>query len=342
MLAVRRGRAAKRFRALSSVVKMSDAKSALAIRGDVAPLTLSGLQENLLDAFLAGRSPHTRAAYQRDLADFAHFVGVTDAEDAARRLLATPQGDANGIALAYRANLIERKLAPATTNRRLSALRSLVRLGNTLGLISWQLTIDNVRSELYRDTRGPGRDAVKAMTKIAAARGGMKGLRDAAILRLLHDLGLRRGEVVALDLADLDTSAGTLAVLGKGRSQKETVTVPLPTLRVLKAWVARRGAAAGPLFRSLDPAGKGDGRLTGAAVYQIVRGLGAKIGVKARPHGFRHTAITEVLDRSGGDIRKAQKFSRHRDVRVLERYDDSRVDLAGQAAASIATDDDES
>lgn len=320
---------------------MSDSKDVLAVRADVAPLALSKVQERLIDAFLAGRSANTRAAYARDLEDFAQFVGVADVETAGRRLLATPHGDANGVALAYRAHMVERTLAPATINRRLSALRSLVTLGNTLGLISWKLQIDNVRSELYRDTRGPGRDAVKAMTKIAAARGGMKGLRDAAILRLLHDLGLRRGEVVGLDLADLDTTAGTLAVLGKGRAQKEAVTVPSQTLRVLKAWVARRGTVPGPLFRSLDPAGKGDGRLTGHAVYQIVHALGVKIGVKAHPHGFRHVAITGVLDRSGGDIRAAQKFSRHKDVRVLERYDDSREDLAGRMAALIATDDDE-
>lgn len=315
-------------------------ETAIAVRDGVLPLPLTRIQERLLDAFLAGRSARTQAAYQRDVQDFARFVGVADPEEAARRLVATPHGDANGLALAYRADLIGRKLAPATVNRRLSALRSLVRLGNQLGLIAWQLQVDNVRSELYRDTRGPGRTAVKAMTRVAASRGGMKGLRDAAILRLLHDLGLRRGEVVALDLADLDTTAGTLAVLGKGRTQKELVTVPPATLAVLTTWVARRGGAPGPLFRSLDPAGKGSGRLTGTAVYQIVRALGDVVGVTARPHGFRHTAITTVLDRSKGNIRAAQKFSRHKDVRVLERYDDAREDLAGQMAERIARDDD--
>ncbi|PWC89854.1 hypothetical protein TSH100_04070 [Azospirillum sp. TSH100] len=306
-----------------------------------AALPLTRIQERLLDAFLAGRSPRTQAAYQRDVQDFAAFVGVADPEEAARRLIATAHGDANGLALAYRAHMVTRKLAPATINRRLSALRSLVQLANVLGLVGWQLDVDNVRAELYRDTRGPGRDAVKAMTSAATSRGGMKGLRDAAILRLLHDLGLRRGEVVGLDLEDLDIVAGTLAVLGKGRTQKELVTVPAPTMAALQAWVERRGSAPGPLFRSLDPAGKGDGRLTGTAVYQLVRALGADIGVTARPHGLRHTAITTVLDRSGGNIRAAQKFSRHKDVRVLQRYDDAREDLGGQMATLIAEDGDD-
>ncbi|QCG92362.1 hypothetical protein E6C72_31320 (plasmid) [Azospirillum sp. TSH100] len=124
-----------------------------------AALPLTRIQERLLDAFLAGRSPRTQAAYQRDVQDFAAFVGVADPEEAARRLIATAHGDANGLALAYRAHMVTRKLAPATINRRLSALRSLVQLANVLGLVGWQLDVDNVRAELYRDTprSRPGR-----------------------------------------------------------------------------------------------------------------------------------------------------------------------------------------
>jgi integrase/recombinase XerC len=58
--------------------------------------------------------------------------------------------------------------------------------------------------------------------------------------------------------------------------------------------------------------------------------------LRARPHDFRHSSITRVLDLSGGDIRAAQRFSRHRDVRALERYDDSSEDMAGQLARRLA------
>jgi hypothetical protein len=50
----------------------------------------------------------------------------------------------------------------------------------------------------------------------------------------------------------------------------------------------------------------------------------------------RHAAITEALDFTGGNVRAVQKFSRHRDVRVIERYDDNRTDLAGQVARQLA------
>ena len=64
--------------------------------------------------------------------------------------------------------------------------------------------------------------------------------------------------------------------------------------------------------------------------------MGESAGLKARPHGLRHAAVTAALDLTGGDIRAVQKFSRHRDVRVIERYDDSRQDLAGDVARRVA------
>jgi integrase len=59
--------------------------------------------------------------------------------------------------------------------------------------------------------------------------------------------------------------------------------------------------------------------------------------VKARPHGIRHGAITTVLDLNGGDVRAAQRFSRHKDVRSLLAYDDNRQDLGGKMARMVAS-----
>src|SRR5436190_18074487 len=86
----------------------------------------------LFAAFLAGRSPQTLRAYRADLADFARFAGGEGPEDAAGLLLARGQGGANELALAYKAHLQARGLAPASVNRRLAALRSLVKLARTL------------------------------------------------------------------------------------------------------------------------------------------------------------------------------------------------------------------
>jgi integrase/recombinase XerC len=300
------------------------------------PPDATGPAERLLIAFLAGRSPQTWRAYRQDLADFAAFVGVPLPTGAAQQLLAAGPGSANELALRYKADLLGRGLAAATVNRRLAALRSLLKLARTLGLVGWSLEVEGLRTEPYRDTRGPGAVGFRRLLEQLAGRADAKGVRDRALLRLLFDLALRRSEVVRLDLADFDPQAGTVAVLGKGRTAKVALTLPTPTRTALEAWLAVRGQAAGPLFRSLDRAGKGNGRLSAAGLYALVRKLGEQVGLKVWPHGLRHAAITEALDRTGGDVRAVQRFSRHRDLRTLMIYDDRRTDLAGEVARQVA------
>ena len=71
-----------------------------------------------------------------------------------------------------------------------------------------------------------------------------------------------------------------------------------------------------------------------------MRALGRKAGLTVWPHGLRHTAVTRALEATGGDLRRAQRFSRHRDVRTLLVYDDHRRDLAAAVAELVAVPDD--
>jgi len=291
----------------------------------------------LLTAFLAGRSPATLRAYQQDVNDFTRFTGANSTDAAAALLLARGPGPANELALLYRAHLQGRGLSPATVNRRLAALRSLIKLARTLGLVNWSLDVEGLRSEAYRDTRGPGTAGYRQLLAHLDGKTDPRSLRDRAIVRLLYDLGLRRAEVCRLDLADFSPDGPALLVLGKGRSEKARLTLPPVTAAAIAGWLAVRPAAeAAALFVRVDR--PGGGRLDGSTIYRVVRQLGEAAGVRVRPHGLRHSSITRVLDLSGGDVRAAQRFSRHRDVRVLERYDDSREDLAGQLARRLAED----
>jgi integrase/recombinase XerC len=120
----------------------------------------AGPRVRLAETFLAGRSPQTFRAYRQDLEDFRAFVGAGDPDGAAGLLGGRSHGEGNGPALAYKADLVGRDLAAATVNRRLAALRSLVKLARTLGLVPWTLEVANMGDEPHRDTRGPGRDGV--------------------------------------------------------------------------------------------------------------------------------------------------------------------------------------
>jgi len=296
---------------------------------------LSTGRSSVVETFLSGRTPRTLEAYGQDLQDFARHLGAKSSEEAVNRLLANGKGAANAGAHTYRGDLVARGLAPSTVNRRLAALRSLVKLARLFNLVDFTLDVESVKSKPYRDTKGPGRIGVRLLLNELERRQDAKAKRDRSLVRLLYDLGLRRGEAVALDLEDVDLKAGTVSILGKGRTEKETLTLPDPTKSALESWLSVRGDKEGPLFVNFDRAGKGT-RLTGRSVARILEDLGESVGLKVRPHGLRHAAITEALDRTNGNVRAVQRFSRHRDARVLGLYDDNRQDLGGEVARLVA------
>ncbi len=309
---------------------------ALALTQDTTPDTST---DDLINAFLSGRSARTVDAYRRDLQDFANFLGVHDTAQAARVFLSGGHGRANLTALNYVQALQDRGLQPTTINRRLAALRSLSALARTIGLIPWRIEIKSVRTTPYGDTRGPGLSAFKRMLNLVESRKDKKGIRDRAILRLLYDLGLRRGEVVSIDIEDVDLAEKTLRVVGKGHTQKTVLSLPGLTAGALRDWMTARGDEPGPLFLNLDRARKGNGRITGKSIYRMVRDLGNKVGVKTRPHGVRHTAVTEAVKKAqdnGINFEEVLDFSRHKDVRTLMIYRDRERNVQGRLSELVS------
>jgi len=296
----------------------------------------------LLSLFLAGRTGATLKAYRQDLEDFQAFTRDNSMIGAAERLLSSGQGRANLLTLEYRNHLLGRGLSAATINRRLSALRALVKMARMVGSVSWSIDVPQIPSTPYRETRGPGRDGFRSLLAAIGANDTPSTRRERALLRLLYDLGLRRGEVVSLDIADLDLAQKTLQVKGKRRTEKETLSLAPPTAEAIALWLEiRPGPPSGPLFVNFDRARKGDGRLSDNYVYQIVRRLGVEAGIKATPHGLRHTAITEACkaaQAAGIGLEEVLQFSRHKNVNVLMIYRDQERNVQGQLATLISED----
>jgi integrase/recombinase XerC len=291
----------------------------------------------LLAQWKAGRSPETVRAYEGDIAHFAAWAGDPDGVAALEKLLKLQAGRANEIAYDYRAAMVDAGAAPSTINRRLSALRSLMSIGKLFGAINWELQVENVEAQAYRDTAGPGQANVIRVLQLAASHPQRsKALRDVAIVTLMYTLGLRRAEVVRLDLADVDLHAGKISVLRKRRREKANKSLPLPAIKALRSWIAARGKEPGPLFCSYRN-GVPQGRLTSDGVHDMMASWGEELGIVLRPHGIRHTAITDVLDASKGDLRAARRFSDHKKVDTLLIYDDNRADLGGDLAKKIAS-----
>jgi integrase/recombinase XerC len=315
---------------------------------DIAPVfkfskTLAAATADVIEAWLRGRNEKTKRGYLSDICQFATWAKAPSSHAAVDALLRMGPGGANRVVMTYRADMVEAGLSSSTINRRLAALRSMVKVGRLIGAVTWSLDVENVKSEAKGDMRGPGLADLQLMTRAAAAMGDRKpARRDRAVLAILFDLGLRRAELCGLDLADVEVSSDGLPtavwIIGKGHREKQRLTLPEATGRALAEWIQARGTEPGPLFQRCDGHQVvADVRLSGESIRQLVGRLGIAAGVSrtVRPHGLRHAAATTALD-SGRDVRDVRKFTRHATLDMVLRYDDQRLDTAGEIAALLS------
>jgi integrase len=239
---------------------------------------------------------------------------------------------------ALRAALAE-VLAPATTNRHLAALRGV--LGET-----WRLGLAP-REECLRAADVPGVPVPEtglAGRALAAAElralfaicdvTTAAGARDAALVALLYGCGLRRSEVVRLQLRDYDPTARAVKVTGKGHRQR-LVPVLGGARAAVTAWLAIRGAAAGPLLHPIHRGGAIRRRaMTPHAVFQRLRALGPRAGLAGfSPHDLRRTCITDLFD-AGADALAVRDLAGHASLQTTARYD-RRGERGKQRAAEL-------
>ena len=308
----------------------------------LAPEGTSLDSEELVTAWLSGRSLATVEAYRGDLRAFSAHIEAESAGAAVRWLLTAGQGEANRIVHGFRAAMLDAGLAPATVNRRLAAIRSVIRLGRSFGMVAWELEVPAVASEPYRDTRGPQADVVTRLIRELEREDSSLAVRDLAIVRLLVDMALRRGELCRLDLEHVADDFGSLTVLGKGKREPTILSVAEPTAHALRRWIEVRGREPGALFGPVPgcPGRRApDHRLTGRGLAAIVQRRGDKIGVRLRPHALRHRAITEAVkaaQEAGIGLDEVRQYSRHADVRTLMVYRDRERDVQGELAGLVA------
>lgn len=147
------------------------------------------------------------------------------------------------------------------------------------------------------------------------------GLRDLAILETLYATGIRVGELVGLDVDDIDMARRTVRVLGKG-GRERTVPFGVPAEHALSAWLAEgRPALAGPTSGAAALLGARGGRIDPRTVRAVVhRTVGAVDGAAdIGPHGWRHTSATHVLE-GGADLRAVQEILGHASLATTQIY----------------------
>lgn len=141
--------------------------------------------------------------------------------------------------------------------------------------------------------------------------------RDQAMLELFYSSGLRLSELVGLDIAELDLSAGLVRVLGKGNKARE-LPVGRKAREALEAWLPLRQLSNPP-----DGAvfvGRQGRRLSPRAIQLRVRQAGVReLGQHLHPHMLRHSFASHMLE-SSQDLRAVQELLGHADIATTQVY----------------------
>ena len=268
-------------------------------------------------------NPQTRRAYESDLQDFMKFVGLTKPDDF-REVM-------RGHVVAWRKSLEARGLAGSTIRRKLAALSS---------LFEYLCEKNAVPVNPVKGTKRPKVETQEGKTPALGDHQAralldtpdtstLKGKRDRALLSVFLYHGLRREELCALKVGDVESRCGVqhLKVHGKGGKLRYVPLHPA-TAGLLDEYMQEAGHAANPAAPMFQPVR--DGRREGASqaitpdgVYKLLKVYSERAKIDVRgfgPHSLRATAATNALDHEA-DIAKVQEWLGHANIATTRIYD---------------------
>jgi integrase/recombinase XerC len=256
-------------------------------------------------------SPHTRRAYEKDLEQFlVHARGQLGREPAPR--------DVDHLLIrSFLARLHERGLKKVSAARKLAALRTFFRFLCREGVL------DKNPARVLASPRVERRipvhleeDEVAAFLDVPGE--GLAPSRARAILELFYATGIRCGELVGLDLEDVDRPARMVRVLGKGRKER-VVPFGQAAAKALDGYLRERQR-----LQSRSEAvfvNQRGGRLTDRYIRYVVAARVTAVAGARRisPHALRHSFATHLLER-GADLRSIQELLGHASLSTTQRY----------------------
>ena len=289
---------------------------------------------NPVGAYLARLGAGSRRGQRQALNAIAGFLsdGVLDADETDWASLRYQDTSA------VRSWLVKR-YSPNTAKRLLAALRGVLKECWRMGLMQHDdlakaTDLGSVLGESEPSGRALGSEELQKVFDACHRDTSPAGVRDGAIVGLLYGLGLRRSEVVSLDLRHYDPMKGIIAVHGKGN--KPRLGYALEQVRaLLDAWLHLRGESQGPMF---SPINKGGGlatsRFTPQGLALVVKKRAAEAGIYTFScHDLRRTFITNLLA-AGADLSTVQKLAGHRNISTTLIYD-RRGEAAKLAGAKL-------
>jgi integrase len=267
-------------------------------------------------------SPNSRRAYRTALLHFLNWCRASDAK--LERMSVLQYKDA---LIAAETAASKRRFSAATVNLKLAAVRSFAQEAADQHLISPSeaAAIQRIRGERTSGTRFGMWLEKQELDRLLRTpdRTTLRGKRDYALLAVLFSTGLRRRELVDLQLSTIqqrDGQWGLIDLQGKG-NRVRSVHLPLWVKDAVFAWLTSAGIVDGPIFRSISRHGRiGVRRLSDESVklvlsyYALSHNLGG-----FRPHDARRTCA-RLCRSANASLEDIQELLGHSSIQTTERY----------------------
>lgn len=267
------------------------------------------------------RSLTTVVAYRRDITAFARFL-ISPLCTAGESLLTTTS-------TTIRAYLVhcsrDRRNTIAAILRKVSALRLFYNWAHRDG----RRSLANPTDDLPRVKRPkslprvlPVEDVAQVITTRVSAQSDFHMVRDRAIMELLYGSGLRRSELLGLDLLDLDLANTTMRVRGKGGKER-SVLLTIAAVDAIETYlIFRPPCISNAVFVSRD-----GNRLGQSRMYAVFRKYIKRSGISrhATPHTMRHSFATHLLE-NGADLMVIKELLGHESLATTQIYTNVSVE----------------
>lgn len=263
------------------------------------------------------RSAHTVRAYEQDLtALLGYLENEPDLE-----LADVTLDDLRG----WLAHEGSQGKSRATLARRVSSVRTFFRWAKRVGVMDADPSLRLASPKRAKTLPGVLQTQQAQQLIDGSATTGESDpvqIRDHAILEVLYATGMRVGELVGLDITDVDFGSRLIRVLGKGNKER-MVPFGVPAQRALEHWLGPDGreqvanARSGQALWLGARGGRLDQRIVREQVHKALAGLGNS-SVNG-PHGLRHSAATHLVE-GGADLRTVQEFLGHASLATTQIY----------------------
>lgn len=250
-----------------------------------------------------GLSPHTLAAYGRDLLSYAKFSEGKKPEEIRPEQI-----------IEYFQTLKNKGVASSTLCRALVAIKVFFRFLKREKIISHNPTLFLESPKMWQLI--PEVLTVEEVSRLLVMPDSQTaiGVRDRAIFMVMYASGLRVSELCGLNLRDI--SDDQVRVRGKGNKERVIPIAPAAVAAVDEYLTRFRTQGDGPLF--LSSHGK---RMDRVALWERVKFYGKKAGIQKviSPHTLRHSFATHLLE-NGADLRVIQEMLGHSNIATTDRY----------------------